>query len=121
MNCFVVTFILLLVSVGRSSCKKKDFIVPWHLTETQQAERVPLRGDDYPRSLNMAEMFLKNKRNVACSDSEYECPNGATCCEKPSGGYGCCPVRHGICCGDGYHCCPVGYSCDFESKGCRKG
>ena len=28
-----------------------------------------------------------------CSDPKYTCADNTTCCEKESGGYGCCPYN----------------------------
>lgn len=37
---------------------------------------------------------------VLCPDAQSQCPDGSTCCELPSGKYGCCPipdVSEGLC------------------------
>lgn len=31
---------------------------------------------------------------VICPDGRSQCPDGSTCCELPSGKYGCCPMPH---------------------------
>ena len=49
-------------------------------------------------------------QSVECSDGSA-CPDGSTCCELASGGYGCCPLPNAVCCSDGVHCCPNGYTC----------
>jgi len=47
--------------------------------------------------------------NVTCSQSE-------TCCETPTGLWGCCPFTNGICCQDGIHCCPNNQICLNDGK-----
>ena len=31
---------------------------------------------------------------VVCPDKKTACPDGTTCCQMRSGGYGCCPLPH---------------------------
>ncbi|XP_065665147.1 progranulin isoform X8 [Hydra vulgaris] len=59
-------------------------------------------------------------KTVTCPDMVSVCSEGSTCCEKPGGGYTCCPYPNADCCSDGVHCCPSGYHCSFETKGCVK-
>lgn len=55
---------------------------------------------------------------VQCPDNSSACPDGATCCQLPSGRYGCCPLQNAVCCGDGWHCCPQGTACDLQRSMC---
>ncbi|XP_061906259.1 progranulin-like [Entelurus aequoreus] len=55
---------------------------------------------------------------VMCADLVSECPDANTCCEKPDGSWGCCPVPKAVCCEDKVHCCPEGTSCDVERSRC---
>ena len=57
--------------------------------------------------------------SVICPDGS-ECPDGQTCCELASGGYGCCPLPEAVCCKDKRHCCPNGYTCNVQNGTCRK-
>ena len=59
--------------------------------------------------------------NVVCPDEESECPEGETCCQLPSGAYGCCPLPEAVCCNDKLHCCPHGYTCDLAAQTCSQG
>jgi hypothetical protein len=44
------------------------------------------------------------------------CPSGNTCCQRTSGGFGCCAAgENAICCPDGIICCPAGSRCGFGS------
>nr|XP_056720684.1 progranulin [Euleptes europaea] len=63
---------------------------------------------------------LQKARDVQC-DTEHKCPNGNTCCRKPSGDWGCCPLKEAVCCSDHIHCCPNGYTCDLAEGTCQKG
>ena len=56
---------------------------------------------------------------VKCPDGRSECPDGSTCCELPSGGYGCCPLPKAVCCKDKKHCCPNGYTCNVANGTCN--
>ncbi|ROI16392.1 Granulin [Anabarilius grahami] len=46
------------------------------------------------------------------------CDDGNTCCQTPSGGYGCCPLPNAECCSDHLHCCYQGTLCDLEHSKC---
>lgn len=48
-------------------------------------------------------------------DKKYQCLPKGTCCKRPSGTYGCCPLKSAVCCSDNKHCCPEGYMCDVEA------
>ncbi|XP_045615308.1 progranulin [Procambarus clarkii] len=56
--------------------------------------------------------------NVVCPDRQSQCPDGNTCCEIASGGFGCCPMVQATCCGDMETCCPYGYWC--TEGGCER-
>ncbi|KAI4887453.1 hypothetical protein NFI96_017433 [Prochilodus magdalenae] len=55
---------------------------------------------------------------VVCPDQESECPDDTTCCELPSGRWGCCPMPNAVCCEDKMHCCPEGTTCDLPHSRC---
>ncbi|XP_075033396.1 progranulin-like [Mixophyes fleayi] len=57
--------------------------------------------------------------NLKCGDSSF-CPDKTTCCQLPSGDWGCCPIEQAVCCSDHLHCCPSGYTCDGSSGTCSK-
>uniref|UniRef100_A0A2C9K1T6 Granulins domain-containing protein n=1 Tax=Biomphalaria glabrata TaxID=6526 RepID=A0A2C9K1T6_BIOGL len=59
-------------------------------------------------------------KTVPCADGS-QCPDGSTCCQLASGGYGCCPLVQATCCADHVHCCPNGYKCDLSAGTCVKG
>ncbi|XP_054449184.1 progranulin [Pteronotus mesoamericanus] len=59
-----------------------------------------------------------NRTGVMCPDGQSQCPDGSTCCELPSGKYGCCPMPNAICCSDHLHCCPEDTVCDLVLSKC---
>ncbi|XP_051969744.1 granulin b [Xyrauchen texanus] len=54
---------------------------------------------------------------LICPDGGM-CEDGNTCCQTPSGGYGCCPLPNAECCSDHLHCCYEGTLCDLEHSKC---
>lgn len=54
---------------------------------------------------------------LICPDGGM-CGDGNTCCQTPSGGYGCCPLPNAECCSDHLHCCHEGTLCDLEHSKC---
>ncbi|XP_067825160.1 progranulin-like isoform X2 [Heptranchias perlo] len=56
---------------------------------------------------------------MKCNDTE-SCPAGSTCCKRPSGDWGCCPLTEATCCEDHEHCCPNGYTCNVSAGTCDK-
>ena len=54
---------------------------------------------------------------VVCPGSLSYCPDGNTCCQLPSGLWGCCPFPNAVCCSGGRYCCPQGNTCD--AGGCN--
>ena len=43
--------------------------------------------------------FVNGKlRSITCGDKQSECPDNTTCCQMPSGDYGCCPFADAVCC-----------------------
>ncbi|XP_062936998.1 progranulin isoform X1 [Cynocephalus volans] len=56
--------------------------------------------------------------SVLCPDGRSLCSDGSTCCELPSGKYGCCPMPNAICCSDHLHCCPQDTVCDLIQSKC---
>ena len=63
---------------------------------------------------------LKNSflMGIKC-DEHSTCPDGYTCCELSTGGYGCCPYPKAMCCEDKIHCCPHGAMCDIAQQKCK--
>ncbi|XP_042772111.1 progranulin isoform X1 [Panthera leo] len=59
-----------------------------------------------------------NRAVVLCPDAQSQCPDGSTCCELPSGKYGCCPIPNAVCCSDHLHCCPQDTVCDLVQSKC---
>ncbi|XP_076826456.1 granulin b isoform X2 [Brachyhypopomus gauderio] len=55
---------------------------------------------------------------VVCPDQESECPDDSTCCELPTGNWGCCPLPNAVCCEDKRHCCPQSTTCDLLHSMC---
>ncbi|XP_058862565.1 uncharacterized protein LOC117433375 [Acipenser ruthenus] len=60
----------------------------------------------------------KMRWDVICPDMQTKCPSDTTCCEMPSGSYGCCPMPQAVCCEDKMHCCPEGTKCDLPHNKC---
>ncbi|RXM99603.1 Granulin [Acipenser ruthenus] len=58
---------------------------------------------------------------VICPDMQTKCPSDTTCCEMPSGSYGCCPMPQAVCCDDHEHCCPEDTTCDLAAGTCDQG
>ncbi|OBS58612.1 hypothetical protein A6R68_10272 [Neotoma lepida] len=56
--------------------------------------------------------------SVVCPDAQTQCPDDSTCCEMPTGQYGCCPMPNAICCSDHLHCCPQDTVCDLIQSKC---
>ncbi|GFT96796.1 progranulin [Nephila pilipes] len=65
--------------------------------------------------------LLKKESSVICPGSQFQCPDGYTCCKLPNGDYGCCPFVKATCCKDGLHCCPEYMHCDATSQYCSQG
>uniref|UniRef100_A0A8C7E1P3 Granulin n=1 Tax=Naja naja TaxID=35670 RepID=A0A8C7E1P3_NAJNA len=57
-------------------------------------------------------------RAVQCPDSEWECPDGSTCCLMADESWGCCPMPEASCCSDKIHCCPHDTTCDLVEARC---
>lgn len=61
-------------------------------------------------------------RNLRTAESELcgnmSCSEGYTCCTSTGFGWGCCPMKDAVCCGD--RCCPKGFQCDKARKTCIK-
>ena len=64
----------------------------------------------YTSSLLFSEKTATTSNKI-CPGGESECMDTETCCKLAGGGYGCCPLKHAVCCKDGEHCCPQGYIC----------
>uniref|UniRef100_A0A8C4T306 Granulins domain-containing protein n=1 Tax=Erpetoichthys calabaricus TaxID=27687 RepID=A0A8C4T306_ERPCA len=87
-----------------NACKKRDIVVPW-------LEKLPAK--------------IESPNNIASSldircDDETSCAAGSTCCQLPTGKWGCCPLVKAVCCSDGQHCCPQGYHCNIQVGTCEK-
>lgn len=64
---------------------------------------------------------LEKSRTLAIKcDEAVSCPAGSTCCQRRSGGWGCCPLTAAVCCADHEHCCPNGYTCNLKAGTCEK-
>ncbi|KAM9831231.1 granulin b [Neosynchiropus ocellatus] len=59
--------------------------------------------------------------SVMCPGGLSSCPEGYTCCQLPSGDYGCCPYPKATCCSDHLHCCPDNMQCDLQKLQCFSG
>ncbi|XP_051537974.1 progranulin-like [Myxocyprinus asiaticus] len=62
-------------------------------------------------------VFLNVCSALICPDGGM-CEDGNTCCQTPTGGYGCCPLPNAECCSDHLHCCYEGTLCDLEHSKC---
>ncbi|XP_063041137.1 progranulin-like [Engraulis encrasicolus] len=60
-------------------------------------------------------------RGVIRCDGRFYCPADHSCCRTPTGEWGCCPYRLGVCCTDGRHCCDYHMTCDESSLSCNQG
>ncbi|KAM5149395.1 progranulin isoform 1-T1 [Callospermophilus lateralis] len=69
-----------------------------------------------PAKRTKGEAALPN--SILCPDAQSRCPDDSTCCELPSGKYGCCPMPNAICCSDHLHCCPQDTVCDLIQSKC---
>ncbi|XP_038562642.1 granulin a [Micropterus salmoides] len=85
-----------------TSCVKGEVVIPWYTklpaTTSIQAE----------------------SSAVQCDDDQKQCPEHTTCCQLPTGEWGCCPLPNAVCCPDKEHCCPQGYTCNSASNSCQK-
>ncbi|MBN3312902.1 GRN protein, partial [Atractosteus spatula] len=85
-------------------CKSSTQSVPW-------LEKVPAKMGE--------PIGPGGDKGVKC-DPETSCAAGTTCCQLPTGKWGCCPLVKGVCCSDHEHCCPQGYSCNIKAGTCEK-
>lgn len=85
----------------QTACIKGEVVIPWYT------------------KLPAITSAAANPRSVMC-DGQTQCPDHTTCCQLPSGDWGCCPLEHAVCCQDKMHCCPQGYTCDVASNSCQK-
>ncbi|XP_070585345.1 progranulin isoform X2 [Erythrolamprus reginae] len=79
-------------------------------THCSTDERVCIENEDSTR--------FDVVRAVQCPDSEWECPDGCTCCLMSDESWGCCPMPEASCCADKIHCCPHGTTCDLVEARC---
>uniref|UniRef100_A0A4W3HTT6 Granulin n=1 Tax=Callorhinchus milii TaxID=7868 RepID=A0A4W3HTT6_CALMI len=85
-------------NLKKGTCDVPGFPIPWF-------------------TKNPATLKDNKALNVMC-DKTASCPSGTTCCRKPSGYWGCCPVPEAVCCVDHVHCCPRGLTCsDMKCEG----
>ena len=78
-----------------------------------------VRAKNEPESSFMS--IVGKSQFVTCPDLSSTCPDGYTCCQNVSGGYGCCPHVKAVCCDDRKHCCAQDYTCDPSSGSCVSG
>ncbi|XP_078251143.1 progranulin-like [Rhinoraja longicauda] len=66
--------------------------------------------------------LVSGVENLRTAESELcgnmSCSEGYTCCTSTDFGWGCCPMKDAVCCGD--RCCPKGFQCDKARKTCIK-
>ncbi|MBN3308823.1 GRN protein, partial [Amia calva] len=86
--------------VTKTSCIKEGQEIPW--SRKLKASSTPAGPQD-----------------VRC-DPQTSCASGTTCCQLPTGKWGCCPLVKAVCCSDHEHCCPQGYRCNIEAGTCEK-
>lgn len=91
-----------------TSCTKGHLEIPWF---RKQEARVA-QG-------SQGSKVTEGAADVKCDDKS-SCASGSTCCQLPSGEWGCCPLVKAVCCSDHEHCCPQGYTCKLESGTCVK-
>ncbi|EHB09254.1 Granulin [Heterocephalus glaber] len=89
--------------------------VPAQRMEWTGAEGVGIRPGPGPSSTPVPAAL---PRSVVCPDKRSQCPDSTTCCQLPSGEYGCCPMPSAICCSDHLHCCPQDTVCDLKQSKC---
>ncbi|KAG7492363.1 hypothetical protein MATL_G00013380 [Megalops atlanticus] len=85
--------------LSHTSCTKGNIVIPWYKKEEALAAST-------------------SPTDVQC-DVQSSCSAGTTCCQLPTGKWGCCPLIKAVCCADHEHCCPLGYSCNMESGTCE--
>ncbi|XP_049925731.1 granulin a isoform X10 [Epinephelus moara] len=85
---------------SQTSCIKGEVVIPWY---TKLPATISNEAD--PSS-------------VQCEE-QTQCPEHTTCCQLPTGDWGCCPMPNAVCCTDGIHCCPSNYKC--EGTTCIRG
>uniref|UniRef100_U3KM88 Progranulin n=1 Tax=Oryctolagus cuniculus TaxID=9986 RepID=U3KM88_RABIT len=78
----------------------------------------PLAKKTPARRTNSLVPLVASPTSVLCPDGRSRCPDDSTCCELPSGKYGCCPMPNAICCSDHQHCCPQDTVCDLVQSKC---
>ncbi|KAI1896514.1 hypothetical protein AGOR_G00095560 [Albula goreensis] len=86
--------------VSHTSCTRGSLVIPWYRKEAAL---------DTPTS----------PMDVKC-DTQKSCATGTTCCQLPTGQWGCCPLVKAVCCEDHEHCCPQGYICNMKSETCER-
>ncbi|XP_078251393.1 progranulin-like isoform X1 [Rhinoraja longicauda] len=66
--------------------------------------------------------LVSGVENLRTAESELcgnmSCSEGYTCCTSTDFGWGCCPMKDAVCCGD--RCCPKSFQCDKARKTCIK-
>ncbi|KAM9488533.1 granulin b [Clarias gariepinus] len=76
------------------------------------------KGEKSDAAMNEIPGEFTHSNDVICPDKVSTCPDKTTCCQLPSGSYGCCPMPSAVCCEDHMHCCPAGTVCDLEHAAC---
>ncbi|XP_023235004.1 granulins-like [Centruroides sculpturatus] len=66
------------------------------------------------KNISVMETMSASQQDVTCKDGGH-CKDGDTCCQLPSGDWGCCPFENAVCCPDKIHCCPANTTCDMNT------
>jgi len=86
---------------GAGTCTKSDSVVPMVSKQPSIKNIIP---------------SLEEVGKVICPDNSSKCRKGNTCCKLATEQWGCCPMKHAVCCRDGEFCCPKGYECGTSSS-----
>lgn len=99
-------------------CEDKAHCCPRGTTCDLAHTRCLTATGSLPLAKKVPAMWRSDGPGVLCPDGQSQCPYGSTCCEMPSGKYGCCPIPNAICCSDHLHCCPQDTVCDLAQSKC---
>ncbi|XP_067135587.1 progranulin-like [Centruroides vittatus] len=72
---------------------------------------------DHGKNISVTDTVSASPEDVTCKDG-HRCQDGNTCCQTPSGDWGCCPFENAVCCPDKIHCCPAKTTCDDDNQIC---
>uniref|UniRef100_F6QWT8 Granulin n=1 Tax=Monodelphis domestica TaxID=13616 RepID=F6QWT8_MONDO len=107
-----------------SCCEDKVHCCPQGSVCDLAHSRCLTSGGTYPLAQKNPAKKIQQEKDVTvttnrlCPDGRSQCSDGTTCCQLPSGSYGCCPLPNAICCPDHMHCCPQNTVCDLEKSEC---